>query len=179
LAQPKTGVFSVSDRVGGAELESTTIGKIRFDGSGTAYAATSRGLWKHSAASPSGSWRRVLYPVPDPVVGGVPRPDLQSPYNNICNDVAIDPRAAGRTVIANCAWRDGAAYNGFYLSTDGGETFALVNPNGGLTPQDVGRATLAYSADGSRLYALVESMTHYSNSNQTALAGIFVSPSGS
>jgi len=179
LAQPKTGVFSVSDRVGGAELESTTIGKIRFDGSGTAYAATSRGLWKHSAASPSGSWRRVLYPVPDPVVGGVPRPDLQSPYNNICNDVAIDPRDAGRTVIANCAWRDGAAYNGFYLSTDGGETFALVNPNGGLNPQDVGRATLAYSADGSRLYALVESMTHYSNSNQTALAGIFVSPSGS
>jgi hypothetical protein len=179
LAKPKTGVFSPSDRVGGSELESTTIGKVRFDGRGTAYAATSRGLWKHSATSVSGSWRRVLYPVPDPIVGGVPQPDLQSPYNNICNDIAVDPNRAGRTVIANCAWRDGAPYNGFYLSTDGGETFALVNPNGSLNPQDVGRATLAYSTDGARLYALVESMTHYTNSNQTALAGVFVSPSGS
>jgi photosystem II stability/assembly factor-like uncharacterized protein len=179
LAKPKSGAFSTTNRVGGSELESTTIGKVRFDGQGAVYAATSRGLWKHSATSASGSWRRVLYPVPDPVVNGVARPDLQSPYNNICNDVAMDPNGAGRVVIANCAWRDGAPYNGFYLSTNGGESFALVNPNGALNPQDVGRATLAYSTDGSRLYALVESMTHYTNSNQTALAGVFVSPSGS
>jgi hypothetical protein len=178
LAKPKTGTFSIADRVGGSELESTLIGKVRFDGIGTAYAATSRGLWKHAAGTKSGAWRRVLYPVPDPVVGGVPRPDLQSAYNNICNDVAIDPRAGGQRVLANCAWRDGAAYNGFYLSTDGGETFALVNPGGALNPNDVGRATLAYASDGSRLYTLMESMTHYSNSNQTALGGIFVSPSG-
>src|SRR6266568_5798572 len=178
LAKPQTGAFAMTDRVGGSELESTTIGKLRFDGGGTVYAATSRGLWRHPATSASGSWRRVLYPVPDPVVNGVPRPDLQSPYNNICNDVAIDPNGAGRIVIANCAWRDGASYNGFYLSTDGGESFVLVNPTGALNPQDVGRATLAYSTDGSRLYALVESMTHYTNSFQTALAGVFVSPTG-
>jgi hypothetical protein len=178
LAKPKSGTFSTTNRVGGSELESTTIGKVRFDGQGTVYAATSRGVWKHSAVSASGSWRRVLYPVPDPVVGGVPRPDLQSPYNNICNDVAVDPNRAGRIVIANCAWRDGASYNGFYLSTDGGESFALVNPTGALNPQDVGRATLAYSTDGSRLYALVESMAHYTNSFQTALGGVYVSPSG-
>jgi hypothetical protein len=178
LAKPKTGAFSAADRVGGSELESTLIGKVRFDGIGTAYAATSRGLWKHAAGTKSGAWRRVLYPVPDPVVGGVPRPDLQSAYNDICNDVAIDPRAGGQRVLANCAWRDGAAYNGFYLSTDGGETFARVNPGGALNPNDVGRATLAYASDGSRLYALVESMTHYSNSNQTALGGVFVSSSG-
>jgi photosystem II stability/assembly factor-like uncharacterized protein len=179
LAKPKTGVFAVTDRVGGAELESTTIGKLRFDGNATVYAATSRGVWKHSASTRSGSWRRVLYPVPDPVVDGVVRPDLQSPYNDICNDVAIEPGSAGQRVIANCAWRDGAAYNGFYLSTDGGETFVKINPTGGLNPQDVGRATLAFASDGSRLYALVESMTHYTHSNQTALAGVFVSPSGS
>ncbi|PYQ12831.1 MAG: glycosyl hydrolase [Acidobacteria bacterium] len=178
LAKPETALFATTDRVGGSELESTTIGKVRFDGNGTAYAATSRGVWKHSAAKSSGSWRRVLYPVPDPVVDGVVRPDLQSPYNDICNDVAVDPNRGGRIVIANCAWRDGAPYNGFYLSSDGGESFALVNPTGGLNPQDVGRTTFAYSSDGSRLYALVESMAHYTHSFQTALSGVYVSPSG-
>jgi hypothetical protein len=116
--------------------------------------------------------------VPDPVVNGVPRPDLQSAYNDICNDVAVDPNSGGQRVLANCAWRDGAAYNGFYLSTDGGESFHLVNPTGGLNPQDVGRSSLAYAHDGSRLYALVESMTRYSHSSQTALSGVYVSRSG-
>src|SRR5438034_386125 len=177
LAKPKTGRFAVTDRVGGAELESTTIGKLRFDGNGTAYAATSRGVWKHSDSTPSGSWRRVLYPVPDPVVDGVGRPDLQSPYNDICNDVAIEPASSGQRVIANCAWRDGAAYNGFYLSTDGGESFVKINPTGGLNPQDVGRATLAFASDGSRLSALVESLAHYTHPNRRPLPGVFLSPS--
>jgi hypothetical protein len=178
VAKPKTTVFATGSRVGGNELESTSIGKLRFDGAGTVYAATSRGLWKHSATNPAGAWRRVLYPVPDPVVNGVPRPDLQSPYNNICNDVAVEPGSVGQRVIVNCAWRGGAAYNGFYLSTDGGETFARINPTGSLNPQDIGRSTLAFASDGSRVYALVESMTHYQNSPQTVLAGIFVSPTG-
>ena len=73
VSQGRSGAFSTTNRVGGSELESTTIGKVRFDGQGAVYAATSRGLWKHSAASASGSWRRVLYPVPDPVVNGVAR----------------------------------------------------------------------------------------------------------
>ena len=179
LAEPKTGVFSTGSRVGGSELESTFIGKLRFDGNGAVYAATSRGVWKHTAASSSGRWRRVLYPVPDPIVAGVSRPDLQSPYNNICNDIAIEPANAGQHVMANCAWRGGAAYNGFYLSNDGGETFTRINPTGALNPRDIGRATLAFASDGSKVYALVESMTHYLHSKQTALAGVFVSPSGS
>jgi hypothetical protein len=179
LASPTTGVFSITDRVGGSELESTFIGKLRFDGAGGVYAATSRGLWKHSAASSAGAWTRVLYPVPDPVVNGVPRPDLQSAYANICNDVAIEPGSGGERVLVNCAWRDGAAYNGFYYSLDAGQTFARVNPTGALNPQDVGRTTFAYAADGSMLYALVESMTHYTHSFQTALGGVFVSPRGS
>ena len=93
--------------------------------------------------------------MPDP-----PNPADQSPYNNICNDVAVDPLGNGQTVIANCAWRGGAAYNGFYLSTNAGATWALVNPTGSLNPQDVGRTTFAYSADGSHLYALVESIVN-------------------
>jgi hypothetical protein len=178
LAKSSTGFFAVSDRVGGSELESTFVHRLRFDGAGSVYAATSRGVWKHSATTQAGAWRRVLYPVPDPVVGGVARPDLQSPYNNICNDVAVQPGTSGRIVIVNCAWRGGAAYNGFYVSHDGGGTFALVNPKGGLNPQDVGRSQFAYSADGSQLYATVESMAHYTHSLQTAFGGVYHSPGG-
>ena len=169
LANPASGTFSPADRVGGVELESTTIGKVRFDGLGNAYAASSRGVWKHSAASPAGSWTLVLQPVPGST----------SPYDNICNDVAIDPASRGLSIIANCAWRGGAAYNGFYVSNDGGASFALANPTGALNPQDVGRATFAYSADGSQLYVVLESITMYQHNVNTVLGGIYNSPSGS
>jgi hypothetical protein len=178
LAAPGSGVFSQSDRVGGTELESTFVHRLKFDGTGYVYAATSRGVWKHSATMKSGNWNRVLYPVPDPIVGGVPRPDLQSAYNNICNDVAIQPASSGQLVIANCAWRGGASYNGFYLSTDAGTSFQKINPLGALNPQDVGRSQFAYSADGSQLYATVESIVRYTNTLNTTLSGVFNSPGG-
>ncbi|HEX8096460.1 MAG TPA: hypothetical protein VF507_00430 [Pyrinomonadaceae bacterium] len=178
LASPKSGTFATTDRVGGTELESTFINKLKFDDAGNVYAATSRGVWRHSASTKSGSWTRVLYPVADPVVNGVSRPDLQSPYNNICNDIAITPNTGGQRVIANCAWRGGAAYNGFYLSVDGGSTFYKVNPTGALNPQDVGNTEFAYSADGSHLYAVVESITRYTNTANTVLSGIYDSPGG-
>ncbi|MEO6408469.1 MAG: hypothetical protein ABIO45_06905 [Burkholderiaceae bacterium] len=168
LPSPGTGVFTPSLRVGGMELESTTIGKLRFDPSGNVYAATSQGLWRHSAIGSAGAWTQVF----------APTPGSASSYDNICNDLAIDPRAGGRVLIANCAWRGGAPYNGFYQSTDGGNTWTLTNPQGALNPQDVGRATLAYATDGSRLYALLESITLYTNNKNTALGGVFVSPSG-
>ena len=178
LAKPATGVFSLSDRVGGTELESTFIHRLKFDAVGSVYAATSRGVWKHSATTKNGSWTRVLYPVADPIVNGVARPDLQSPYNNICNDVAIEPSTAGSLVMANCAWRGGASYNGFYLSTDGGATFGKINPLGALNPQDIGRSQFAYSSDGSQLYATVESIVRYTNTPNTTLSGVYRSSSG-
>ena len=179
LVNASSGVFSTTDRVGGTELESTFVHRLKFDNAGSVYAATSRGLWKHSATTKSGAWVRVLYPVADAVVDGVSRPDLQSPYNNICNDVAIQPNTGAQVIIANCAWRGGAAYNGFYLSTDGGATFQKTNPNGGLNPQDVGRSQFAYSADGTELYATVESIVHYTNTVNTTLSGVYRSPGGS
>jgi hypothetical protein len=181
LENPASATFAPSDRVGGTELESTFVHRIRFDGSGSVYAATSRGVWKHAASSAakSAAWTRVLYPVPDPIVNGQPAPALQSPYNNICNDVAIQPFTGGNVVIANCAWRGGASYNGFYLSTDGGSQFSLVNPLGAINPQDIGRSQLAYSTDGTALYATVESITRYTYTSNTALSGVYKSPSGS
>jgi hypothetical protein len=176
LANPAS-VFSTTDRVGGTELESTFVHRLKFDDAGNVYAATSRGVWKHSATTKAGSWTRVLYPVADPVVGGVPRPDLQSPYNNICNDVAIQPNTSGSIVIANCAWRGGASYNGFYLSTDGGAAFTKVNPLGALNPQDIGRSQFAYSSDG-RLYATVESIVRYTHTLNTNFSGVYKSLGG-
>jgi hypothetical protein len=168
LPNPASGVFSTAHRVGGSELESTTIGKLRFDGRGSVYAATSRGIWRHAEGGSAGAWTLQYQPVPGST----------SPYDNICNDLAIDPRAGGMVLIANCAWRGGAAYNGFYLSQDGGSSWSKVNPTGALNPQDVGRTTFAYSSDGSHLYALVESITLYSNNKNTALSGVYDSPSG-
>lgn len=168
LANPRTGVFTSSMRVGGSELESTFINQIKFDTIGNVYAATSRGVWKHSSSSTAGAWTRVLYPVPGST----------SPYDNICNDVAIAPLSNGQRIIANCAWRGGAAYNGFYFSYDGGTTWAKANPNGALNPQDIGNAEFAYSADGSHLYAVVESITKYTNNPNTCLSGVYDSPGG-
>jgi hypothetical protein len=168
LPNPRTGVFTTSTRVGGTELESTFINKARFDTIGNVYAATSRGVWKHAATTSSGSWTRVLNPVPGST----------NPYDNICNDVAIAPLSNGQRVIANCAWRGGAAYNGFYFSRDGGSTWAEANPTGALNPQDIGNTEFAYSADGSHLYAIVESITKYTNNSQTCLSGVYDSPGG-
>lgn len=173
LTSPTTSTFSATDRVGGTELESTFINQIKFDDSGSVYAATSRGVWKHSATTNTGSWTRVLYPVPDPA-----DPSQQSPYNNICNDLEVQPGTNGQVVIANCAWRGGASYNGFYLSTNGGASFALINPTGALNPQDIGNTEFAYSSDGKHLYAVVESINKYTHNKQTALSGIYDSPTG-
>jgi sugar lactone lactonase YvrE len=168
LTNPSRNVFTTSTRVGGTELESTFINQIKFDTVGNVYAATSRGVWKHSAATNSGAWTRVLLPVPGST----------SPYDNICNDVAIAPLSNGTRVIANCAWRGGAAYNGFYFSYDGGSTWAKANPTGALNPQDIGNTEFAYSADGTHLYAVVESITKYMNNINTNLSGVYDSPGG-
>jgi hypothetical protein len=168
LTNPRTGVFTTSTRVGGVELESTFINQIKFDTIGNIYAATSRGVWRHSSTTSSGAWTRVLLPVPGST----------SAYDNICNDVAIAPTSNGQRIIANCAWRGGAAYNGFYFSYDGGNKFARANPTGGLNPQDIGNTEFAYSADGSHLYAVVESITKYTNNSNTALSGVYDSPGG-
>jgi hypothetical protein len=173
LANPQTSTFSVADRVGGTELESTFINQLKFDDAGNVYAATSRGLWKHAANTKAGAWTRVLYPVSDPA-----DPTKQSPYNNICNDVEVQPGTTGQLVIANCAWRGGASYNGFYLSTDGGNSFAKVNPTGALNAEDVGNTEFAYSADGKHLYAVVESIGRYTHTANTVLAGVYDSPTG-
>ena len=160
--------------VGGSALDSTTIGRLAFDGQGNVYAATSKGLFRTSADG-AGSWTKMF----DAATFGF----TPIPYGmSLVNDVAIQPGTKGRVIVANMAWRNGAAYNGFYVSRDGGTTWAEAKTGGAINDKDIGRASLAYSADGTQLYTVVESIFLFNKPNvqsgNTVLAGVFVSTGG-
>ena len=170
LANATTSTFSMTDRVGGNELESRGINQLKTSKT-FIYAATTRGLWRHPLGTTDGAWELVL--MPNPQDDG----DITKPYNNIVNDVAVQPGT--EHVLANAAWRSGAAYNGFYYSDDGAaDSFTKVNPGGALSYNDVGNTEFAFSADGSKLYAVVESPNKLNHSPQTVLDGVYVSPTG-
>ncbi|HYN94795.1 MAG TPA: glycosyl hydrolase [Pilimelia sp.] len=167
--------FSQADRVGGDELESRSINQLKFDGAGRVYAATSRGLWRHwtDPRRHRERWELVFLPTP------ASDADITRPYDNIVNDVLIVPGSRGRAVLANAAWRSGAAYNGYYLSTDGGRpgTFARTALAGDINNADVGNAEFAHSRDGSHLY-LVQGSPAGLAAGRTSLAGVFRSTGG-
>ncbi len=173
------GVFRTTDGsswtlVGDAALDGTTIGRLAFDGNGTVFAATSRGLFKHSTADLGAAWTKVF----DAATFGY----AAIPYGlSLVNDVVVRPGTNGRYIAANMAWRNGTAYDGFYVSTDGGNTFARVKAGGAINDGDLGRSSLAYSADGAKLYAVVESpfqINHFTQNGGTTLQGVYVSNTG-
>jgi sugar lactone lactonase YvrE len=167
-----TGVYRSADdgasfqRVGGDALVSHTVFRLAFDPSGNAYAATNNGLFRYSAST--GSWTEVLDPA---------GPADFPPYDQQVTDVAVQPGSAGKVVIAAIGFRGpgNTQNNGFYQSTDGGLTFAKVTPAGDINAGDVGRTTFAYSADGSKLYAIVQSPAAQAAAKESVLQGIFVS----
>jgi hypothetical protein len=178
LSDPRHGTFSSRSRVGGTELESTTIHQLRFGG-GMVWAATSAGVWSHSATSLSGHWKLEFAPNPDYLPGGSLAKDPSAPYKNIANDIAIDPTNPSKVVLA-VGWRSGDAYNGFYAKSNG--TWQRLTTGFGDLPTDagnVGGVTFAPSADGSRYYAIDQSPTQLTTNPNSALEGIFVSKSGS
>ncbi len=148
--------FTDADRVGGDELESRSINQLRVDGVGNVYAATTRGLWKHSVSEHRhrAPWQLVFMPNP------ASDTDITKPYDNIINDVLIEPGTRGGVVLANAAWRSGAAYNGFYLSANGGQpgSFTRVSLTGEVNNADVGNAEFATAADGSKRYMVLEKL---------------------
>jgi hypothetical protein len=176
LEHASTGSFSLSDRVGGTELESRGINQLKIGG-GYIYAASTRGLWRRAVGAAQGSaWQNVLMPTP------AADSDITTPYKNIVNDVAIDPKSGA--VLANAAWRSGdASYNGFYLSPTGANgTFTRINPSGAINPKDIGNTEFAYAADGSKLYAVMESpalLVSGRQSGNTVLKAVYVSNNGS
>jgi hypothetical protein len=199
LENPTTGSFSASDRVGGDELESTTINALRFDGQGKVWAATLRGIWWHSssAADVGTSWTLAYAPNPAYLpadleaysttqTGFGTLVDTQdgannAAYKNIVNDIAIDPKDPDH-LIAAIGWRSGDAYNGFYETRDGGTTWKKVKPTGAINPKDIGNVSFAWAADGSKLYVMNQSpaLLNKLTGNVTSyLDGIYVSNNGS
>ncbi len=123
--------------------------------------------------------QRVLAPCAGIGISGVPCGTSEF-YADIANDLAIQPGTAGQSLVANVAWRSGASYNGFYYSGDAGSTWHLANPAGAINPKEIGNATFAYAADGSRLYVVMESPVLINKAgSSTVLAGVYVSANGS
>ncbi|GAB3070426.1 WD40/YVTN/BNR-like repeat-containing protein [Pedococcus soli] len=199
LATPASGSFAPTDRVGGKELESTTIGRIRFGGGSNVFAATNRGIWYHAAGTKAGAWTfgfapnmswmpeikddagAVLVPAGSDWKGNTSSGATNAAYKNIVNDIAVDPKNP-KHVIAAIGWRSGDTYNGFYETNDftaGPSSWHKLSVTLGSisNSSDVGYTTFAFSKDGSRLYAEVQQPSKISTAS--SLAGIFVSKSGS
>ncbi|GAA3844078.1 hypothetical protein GCM10022403_090010 [Streptomyces coacervatus] len=177
LDDPRDGSFSRRDRVGGDELESTSINALRFAGD-KVWAATTRGVWSHSSRTLKGAWKLEFAPNPDYLPGGSKASDASAAYKNIANDIAIDPKDPGKVVLA-VGWRGGDTYNGFYAKSGG--SWQRVTGLGDLpsNAEDVGNVTFARSADGSRYYAIDQSPEQTAENPDSGLEGIFVSKSGS
>ncbi|KRE55201.1 hypothetical protein ASG70_07225 [Phycicoccus sp. Soil748] len=199
LANPATGSFAPTDRVGGKELESTTIGRLRWGGGSTVFAATNRGIWYHAAGAAKGDWTfgfapnmswmpeikddagKVLVPAGSNRSGNTSSGATDAAYKNIVNDVAVDPKNP-KHVVAAIGWRSGDTYNGFYETNDftqGPSSWHKLSVTlGGITNgSDVGYTTFAFSKTGDRLYAMVQQPSKISSAS--SLAGIFVSKTGS
>jgi sugar lactone lactonase YvrE len=153
------------DISGNNPLESHTVFQLTFDPNGNLYAGTNDGLWRKAAGS--STWDEVLAPAGEPQF---------PPYANQATSVVIVPGSGGMDVVAAVAWRSADfPTNGFYESTDGGLTFSAVTVSGDIDASDIGRTTFAYSADGTKLYAIVESPNMLNAGAASVLQGIFVS----
>ena len=152
------------DNSGNNPLVDHTVFRLAFDSSGDAYAATNNGLFRFAAGG--SSWTAVLQPA---------GPNDFPPYDQQVTDVAVVPGSGGSDVIAAIGWHGpgNTQNNGFYESTDGGLTFAKVTTKGQLNGADIGRTTFAYSADGTKLYAIVQSPAAQGAGAASVLQGIF------
>jgi hypothetical protein len=154
------------DSSGSNPLVSRTVFRIAFDTGGNAYAATDNGLFRYAPGT--GQWTEVLDPA---------GPTDFPPYDQQVTDVAVQPGSAGKVVIAAIGWHGpgNTQNNGFYQSTNSGLTFSQVTPGGDINASDIGRTTFAYSTDGSKLYAVVQSPSMLAAGDESVLQGIFVS----
>jgi len=158
---------AVTSGDGSNPIVSRTVFRIAFDGT-SVLAATNDGLWRYSG----GDWSEVL--------SQAPASDPLPYYDNQVTDVAVDPADASK-VVSVIGWRGpltANSHNSFYLSTDGGATFNAITPSGDIDTTDIGRTTFAYSADGSKLYAVIESPAAEAAAKESVLQGVFVSANG-
>jgi hypothetical protein len=154
--------------VGGDELVGSAIFKIIADGN-VLFAATSHGLYRMAPGDTT--WQQVIG---DPDTNnGTPNAQVL----NLVSDVAVRPGTGGQEVLAVRGWRAGAPTNGLYVSHDGGKTFSGPLQPQGYVPQTAqGRASIAYSADGKKLYVMDEDPVAFNHTGGgTELEGIYLS----
>ena len=166
---------STWSRVGGPELNGALIFRLAQDGTNI-FAATSHGLYRFTSGG--SAWNAVLQPAGPPSGG-----NFNLKFANMITDVAVRPNSGGQQVVAVAGWRAGAPTNGLYVSNSGGaaDSFSfLSSAHGWPANQDEGRTTLAYSARGDRLYAVVQSpyLLNVGTNGKTLLTGAFASASG-
>jgi hypothetical protein len=167
---------STWSEVGGPELNGALIFRLVQNGT-TLLAATSHGLYSFNTAS-STHWTPVLQPACATPCNGS---SFNLRVGNMITDVVIRPGTNGQQVVAVAGWRGGAPTNGFYLSSDGGAHFSyLANPQGWVAAKAQGRVTLAYSSDGTRAYAIVQSpyLLNVGTNGHTLLQGVYESNNG-
>jgi hypothetical protein len=120
------------------------------------YVGTSNGLYRSTDSGVTFSHVSL------PTNAGNTAPATQA-YGSFVNDVRVKP-GTPTEVTAAVGWRSGGTPSpGLYRSTDGGATWSKlmtvglgVNPVDGQSADPIGRISLAYSADGSALWAVVQ-----------------------
>jgi photosystem II stability/assembly factor-like uncharacterized protein len=156
-------------RVGGDELVGAAIFKIIPDGD-VLLAATSHGLYRKAPSD--ATWQKVLGD--GDTATGTPNAQVL----NLVSDVAVRPGTDGQEVVAIRGWRAGAPTNGLYVSHDGGRSFTgPLTPQGYVSQNAQGRGSLAYSADGSKLYVMIEDANSFNTGGGggSLLEGIYLS----
>ena len=182
------------------------VGPSRHFPDGRVFAATNHGLWL--STDHGRHYRNVQLPT-NAAHNGVYR---DTAFGNFVTDVRVRPKHVNQ-VVAVVGWRRGSGEepngkadsvgNGFYQSTKSGRrgTFAFVpqDPVTGLgvannnandsTPSSdpIGRTSLAYSADGKYLWAVVQDAGNMRNevlvggplpAKNSVLNGVYVSTTG-
>src|SRR6266496_4041631 len=140
------------------------------------YAATSHGLYRINPSTDS-AWTRILqfdaaYPN-----GTTLAVNLR--FWDMITDVIALP--GNGHLLAVAGWRNGEPTNGLYESVDAGNTFTFIpNPKGWVAGPQQGRVTLARSASGNQLFAVVQDAAAFvkPNASGTILAGVFQSNTG-
>ena len=150
-------------RIGPDALNGAIIWHVRTDPNvaGRQWAATSKGVY---VSTDSGATWTLSF-----------RVNTTDFVGNQWTDVVAQPGTS--TIVAADGWRNGDPHNGIYVSRDGGATWGLIaNPQGWVQQSHEGRVSLAYSADGTQLYAVDEDPTllsHSDNGTLTVLGGVY------
>jgi hypothetical protein len=140
------------------------------------YAATSHGLFRINPAIDS-TWARVLQFDAQHANGNTLPANLR--VWDMITDVVALPGSGHLLAVAG--WRAGEPSNGLYETYDAGNTFTFIaNPNGWVPADQQGRVSLARSADGTTLVAVIQDTSVFvqPNASGTILAGVFESTTG-